>query len=243
MADCLIDSGNSRLKLARREPTGWQMVATLDFDDPQLFERSQAILSDPSLERLFLASVSKGWRAERLNAILMPCRQPVTRIESMPKLGRLRTAYPHPKQLGVDRFLALLAASELAKDVLLMSFGTALTLDVLGADGRHHGGVIAPSPDFQWQSMRDYFPGLFESPGRAQRLADNTPDALATGIEHQILGMVERIIREAFKDGPAEILVSGGAAEPWMRILPRPNNFVPDLLFQGMLRYIELSGL
>jgi type III pantothenate kinase len=243
MIDWLMDSGNSRLKLARREPSGWQIMATLDFDDPALTDRFRALMQEFPFQRAFLASVSQGWRAERLDALLGQIRQPVTRIESMARIGRLRTAYQQPKQLGVDRFLALLAASDLDQNTLLLSFGTALTADVLTADGRHRGGLIAPSPDFQWQRMRDHFPGLFENPGRAQTLADNTADALATGIEQQLLGMVQRLLSQSFADESATILVSGGGAEPWLRLLPKPCEFAPDLLFQGMLRYIELSGL
>lgn len=243
MVDWLMDSGNSRLKLARREPSGWQSTAVLDFDDPALAERFAALMQEFPFQRVFLASVSQGWRAERLEALLSQIRQPVTRIESMARLGRLRTAYQQPKQLGVDRFLALLAASDFEQNTLLLSFGTALTADVLTADGRHRGGLIAPSPDFQWQRMRDHFPGLFESPGRAQHLADNTADALATGIEQQLLGMVQRLLAQSFANEPVCIRVSGGGAQPWLRLLPKPCELMPDLLFQGMLRYIELSGL
>lgn len=243
MIDWLMDSGNSRLKLACREPSGWQMIATLDYDDPALLDKCALLMRDYPFQRAFLASVSQGWRAERLDSLLTQIRQPVTRIESMARLGRLRTAYEHPKQLGVDRFLALLAASDFEQNTVLLSFGTALTLDVLTADGRHRGGLIAPSPDFQWQRMRDHFPGLFETPGRAQELADNTADALATGIEQQLLGMVQRVMAQSFPGQSVTLRITGGGAEPWLRLMPKPSEYVPDLLFQGMLRYIELSGL
>lgn len=243
MVDWLMDSGNSRLKLARREACGWQNMAALDFDDPTLLERFRTLMQEYPFERAFLASVSQGWRAERMQALLNEIRQPVTRIESMARLGRLRTAYQQPKQLGVDRFLALLAASDTQQNTVLLSFGTALTVDVLMADGRHKGGLIAPSPDFQWQHMREYFPGLFESVGRARDLADNTADALATGIEQQLLGMVQRVVQQSFAGQPVCLQVTGGGAEPWLRLLPKPCEFAPDVLFQGMLRYIELSGL
>lgn len=242
MADILIDSGNSRLKLARREAAGWQRVAAVDFDDAQALEQALPLLAAPDVERVFLASVSKGWRAERLDYLLSHLRVPVHAVESCAALGRLRVAYAQPRQLGVDRFLALLAASDTARDCLLLSFGSALTVDALAADGRHLGGLIAPSPELQWQAMCDRFPGLFEQPGEAALLADNTADALATGIRHQLLGMLQRVLDGAFGGVEVPVLVGGGAAAEWLPKLPGRPEPAPDLIFLGMLRYIELSA-
>ncbi|MFM6987686.1 MAG: type III pantothenate kinase [Arenimonas sp.] len=242
MADILIDSGNSRLKLARREPVGWQRVAALDFDDAHALEQALAALTAPDVERVYVASVSKGWRAERVDYLLSRLRVPVYPVESTAEIGRLRVAYAQPQQLGVDRFLALLAASDDARDCLLLSFGSALTVDALAADGRHLGGLIAPSPELQWQAMRDRFPGLFERYGEASLLADNTADALATGIRHQVLGMLQRVLDGVFGGAEVPVLVGGGAAEVWLPHLPGRPEPAPDLIFLGMLRYIELHG-
>jgi type III pantothenate kinase len=244
MADCLIDSGNSRVKFARREAWQWQTIAAVDFDDPQFVERCLAIIESEDFKAVSLASVSKGWRAERLSHVLARIRLPVLQIETLSHMGRLSIAYPHPKQLGVDRFLALLAASEEGQPCAIISFGSAITLDVLDADGRHRGGLIAPSPEFQWASMQDRFPGLFEGKGQANSLlADNTLDALATGIEHQILGMLERVMVKSFGRCDVRLWVTGGGAEHWLERLPPGREHSPEILFSGMVRYIELSGM
>ena len=243
MADCLMDSGNSRVKFARREGWQWQSIAVVDFDDPQFVERCLAIIEAEDFQGVTLASVSKGWRAERLSHVLARIRLPVLQIETLSQMGRLSIAYPQPKQLGVDRFLALLAASEEAQPCAIISFGSAITLDVLDADGVHRGGLIAPSPEFQWSSMQDRFPGLFEGKGQAGPLAGNTLDALATGIEHQILGMVDRVMMQAFGRRDVRLWVTGGGAENWLEQLPPGREHAPEILFSGMVRYIELSGL
>ncbi len=228
--------------MARREAAGWHPLPALDYDDPHAVDLALDLLADAEYERVYLATVSKGWRAERLEHLLSHVRQPVTRIESCAAMGRLRIAYAQPRQLGVDRFLGLLAASDAMTDCAVLSFGTALTLDVLDADGQHRGGLIAPGPDFQWQRMRDHFPGLFEGEGQAAFLADNPLDALASGIQHQTLGMIDRVLAGAFNGRPVTLLVTGGGAEPWLKHLPMAEA-APDLIFNGMLRYIELSGL
>lgn len=241
MTDLLIDSGNSRIKLARCGADGIEMLASLDFDDAATPARVDRILADHGFERMVLASVSRGRRGEQLAALLAKTGLPVRRLASCAALGRLQVAYPLPSQLGVDRFLALLAASDAAEPCLLLSFGTALTADVLDADGRHRGGVIAPSPAFQRQAMQTGFPGLFDDDGVAKGLADNTRDALASGIAHQCLGMIERIRAQAFGRNDVRIWVSGGAASQWLPLLPDDSRWVPDIVFRGMRRYLQLA--
>lgn len=244
MVDCLIDSGNTRVKFARRERDQWQFIAAVDFEHPQFVAQCLNLVNAEPFEKLYLASVSKGARAEKLQQLLLQYDGPIIRIATLPVLGRLQIAYPIPAQLGVDRFLAMLAAADQQVPSILISFGSAITIDVLLADGVHQGGLIAPSPEFQWRAMHDYFPGLFqERLGNAQSLACNTSDALATGIQHQLLGMIDRVIAENSKTAKPRILISGGAAETWLGKLPGASIYSPDILFNGMLRYITLSGL
>jgi type III pantothenate kinase len=240
VADLYVDSGNSRIKLARAATAGIERIADLDFDDASTPGRFNQCLAEYGIDRIVLASVSRGRRAEQTRALLDHAGLPVLRVATVAALGRLRVAYPEPSQLGVDRFLALLAASDDEAPCLLLSFGSALTADVLDADGRHRGGIIAPSPDFQRQAMRSGFPGLFEGDGQARNLADNTDDALASGIAHQCLGMIERIHRQAFDGQDVRIWVTGGAAWHWLPLLPASSRPAPDILFRGMRRYLQL---
>jgi type III pantothenate kinase len=240
VADLYVDSGNSRIKLARAATAGIERIADLDFDDASTPGRFNQCLAEYGIDRIVLASVSRGRRAEQTRALLDHAGLPVLRVATVAALGRLRVAYPEPSQLGVDRFLALLAASDDEAPCLLLSFGSALTADVLDADGRHRGGIIAPSPDFQRQAMRSGFPGLFEGDGQAGDLADNTDDALASGIAHQCLGMIERIHRQAFDGRDVRIWVTGGAAWHWLPLLPASSRPAPDILFRGMQRYLQL---
>jgi type III pantothenate kinase len=244
MTDCLIDSGNTRVKFARRKRDQWQFIAAVDFEHPQFVAQCLNILNAEPFEKLYMACVSKGARAEKLQHLLLQYVGPIIRIAPLPVLGRLQIAYPIPAQLGVDRFLAMLAAVDEHVPSIVISFGSAITIDVLSADGVHQGGLIAPSPEFQWRAMHDYFPGLFqERPGNAQNLANNTSDALATGIQQQLLGMIDRVIAENSKAANTRILITGGAAEAWLAKLPSASIYSPDILFNGMHKYIALSGL
>lgn len=241
MIDCLIDSGNSRVKFAIHQNGQWQFLSAIDFEQPQFVEQCLQILQGHSFSKIYLANVSKGERAAQLELFLEQVTLPIIRIKTIPQLGRLKIAYPDPAQLGVDRFLALLAGSEEPLPCLIISFGSALTVDVLTADGEHQGGLIAPSPAFQWRCMHEHFPGLFAEQGIAQDLARNTADALTSGIALQTLSMLEHVIAAYGKTDNSRILLTGGAAKQWLNKLPDKCIYAPEIVFHGMHRYMTLS--
>ena len=73
---------------------------------------------------------------------------PAQRVRTLPEAAGVRIAYAEPSRLGVDRFLALLGAHARGPGPwLLVSAGSALTVDLLDSSGQHRGGVIAPSPE------------------------------------------------------------------------------------------------
>lgn len=66
--------------------------------------------------------------------------------------------YPQPAQLGVDRWLAILASYhkvclKAASDVVVVSAGSAVTVDLLRASGNHLGGYIVPGLEMQRRSL------------------------------------------------------------------------------------------
>jgi len=66
-------------------------------------------------------------------------------IQSTPSLCGVKNSYDSPELLGVDRWLALVAAySYYATAVCVVDCGTAITLDVVDGQGQHLGGAIMP---------------------------------------------------------------------------------------------------
>ncbi len=53
MADCLIDSGNSRIKMAHREAAGWHPLPALDYDDPHAVDLALDLLADAAPDLIF----------------------------------------------------------------------------------------------------------------------------------------------------------------------------------------------
>jgi type III pantothenate kinase len=64
--------------------------------------------------------------------------------------------YDNIDQMGVDRWLAMLAAySKHANSCLVVDMGTAMTIDLLLADGQHVGGYITPGFELMHSALMD----------------------------------------------------------------------------------------
>ncbi len=158
----------------------------------------------------------------------------------------LRVAYPEPARLGVDRWLALLAAhGRGAEAALILDAGTAATYDLLAPRGHHLGGLILPGVGMMCDSL---LAGTQIPRGDLVSVSDpwasDTGAAVATGSLHALAALAERLYDRlaerlaAEYQGPAAmapaLLVTGGDGArigPW---IGRPLVLVPDLVLQGL---------
>ena len=138
MTTWLFDLGNTRLKFAQlRDDGSLGEVRAIAHDDAGGW--LQAL---PRGEAACIASVAaEGRRVALLDALSTRFgRQHLAATQ--PRCGGLRIAYPIPRHLGVDRFLALLAALD-AGDVLVVGIGTAIGCDTIPGGGGI--ALVAPS--------------------------------------------------------------------------------------------------
>ena len=230
MKTFLFDLGNTRLKFAELGAAGLP-GETIAFahDDGQAW-----LVALPRGDVACIASVGPAARhvalVDRLAGSFT--RQHVVRTQ--PALGRLRIAYANPQHLGVDRFLAMLAAVDHGP-ALVVGVGTALTCDLLDMDGLHRGGRIAPSPMLMRQALHDRTAVLPLSGGDYAEFADDTDHALVSGCEGAALALVERSLEHAERllgVRPALWLHGGGAVALRER-LPT-HEWVPDAVLRGL---------
>lgn len=238
MSHWLLDLGNTRLKLAPL--AGDQAGPVRAFAHPRI---AQAIADDAALadgDTAWLASVAPPDVTVSLQTALQARGLRVERVATQSREGRLRIAYADPGTLGVDRFLALLAASQRGDGPwVAVSAGSALTADGLASDGRHLGGVIAPMPAQLRAALGQRFPALDLPAGSVHAFGDNTADAIASGAAHALCGLVERIARETRRICAAEplVLLGGGDTEALHTLdLPRMHP-APALVMDGLAAY------
>lgn len=249
MSDWLFDLGNTRLKCAPLEGARVGRVLALAHEGLDAVDADDlhARLDDALPARIdvaYVASVAReSLRVALLDALVRRCRR-IELARTLPALDGLRIAYATPARLGVDRFLAMLGARrQQAGAALVCGVGTAITLDLVDAQGLHRGGRIAPSPDLMREALHARAPHLPPQGGQWVDWARDTDDALASGC----LGAGAALVREAqasaqgLLGAPVPVLLHGGGAEALRGALPAAC-IAPGLVLDGLAVWASADG-
>lgn len=234
----LFDLGNTRLKWACYSAGALAERGALTHDHGGFDHALDAVLERlPRARNAWLASVATEHLAARVTALCARHGVACHRLRTAAEVAGVRIAYPEPGQLGVDRWLALLAAHARGPGPwLVASAGTALTVDALDRDGRHLGGVISASEALMREGLAARVPHLPALGGEGCGFADNTLDALASGAHAAALGLIEHchaLAHERLGCAP-RILLAGGGAQSLSIDLRIEHQLAPDLVLEGI---------
>lgn len=161
-------------------------------------------------------------------------------------LDGLRNSYEDAERMGVDRWLAMLAARQrTSRRVCVVDAGSALTVDLVAADGGHEGGYIIPGTALMERALfadtdrvRDSAPASTSlAPGRS------TAEAVSHGLLLAQAGAVRLAmsVAEAQGDRP-ELFLCGGGSPQLGKVLDLAYDAAPNLVFEGLLRQAELEA-
>lgn len=236
MIACL-DAGNSRLKWGLADAVGWQAQGALDWAEIQFLP--ELVAGWPVLERVLWASVAgEGKDAQVLQALAdLPWQRITTGLEA----GGVSNSYQQPERLGVDRWCALIGARALLQEpCLVVTAGTATTIDSLDGAGRFVGGMILPGLEMMRTSLAQGTARLPLASGAHQDFPRCTEDAIATGCLEAQVGAIER----AFRRLPQArlCLLSGGAAPALLPHLQLPVQVVDNLVLEGLRRLAAIAA-
>lgn len=256
-ADLVIDIGNTRIKWAlardgvllpdshgaRARADGLPLAAWRQLQPARVALASVADTARNGQACNDQADALPGGEvAGRIGAAL---ERPVWRARSRRRWQGLVCAYEDPARFGVDRWLALLAARQRrpGATVLVVSAGTALTLDLLHDDGDqawHRGGLIAPGLQAMQQGLFAAAPGLLRHRGgrAGSSLADNSADAIASGCLQAALGLVQAV-RRRHGGTAVPVLLAGGDAGHLAAHLAAPVQQTPALVLEGLAWWLQ----
>ncbi|MGE0114929.1 MAG: type III pantothenate kinase [Steroidobacteraceae bacterium] len=251
----LLDIGNTRIKWAVQTEQGLdeqQAIAHAGLSAAQL--GTQVFAPSGQVSQLLVSNVAGSAMAEQVRQAARDCWQLepqfVVATATANVAGRiLRNAYAEPAKLGSDRWLALLAACALQPGAaLVVSAGTALTLDALTAQGQHLGGMIAPGPDLMMSSLmqRTSDIAIRAEQGRQgnEFFADNTLGCVYQGSVQAAVALIESAhARINTTTGGVRLLLTGGAVALLQQHLSLPVQVVPDLVLQGLAAYGQRSDI
>lgn len=238
MKSLWLDIGNTRLKYWLTEQDQvLEHGAELHLQSPadlllgliQHFKRL-------SIQQVGISSVLDKKNNDRIFKILKRLNVPVIIAKVHAEYAGLSCGYDEPSQLGIDRWLQVLAvAKDPKQNYCVISCGTALTIDLVQGQ-IHLGGFILPNLYLQRDSLIQNTKGIkipdaafaALSPGR------NTIDAVHHGILLGLLSTIEKVLA----DFPARLIMTGGDAVLFAQHLTTHQPEIePDLLLKGLQQF------
>jgi len=228
----LFDAGNTRLKWAVVEGGHWQAQGSAHYSD--LSALTPHLTQDVAC---YIASVAQARQVAQIMALLAPYSITPVELATPIRFDGVINTYRNPQQLGVDRWMGLVAArqrSEVA--TLVVSAGTAMTVDALSAEGLFLGGLIVPGLAMMQRALHTDTARVGAGEGRVERFPRATADAVQSGMVAALCGAIHRQaahLAEAAGTQPHCIL-TGGDAERLAPYLDFAVEQVPALVLEGM---------
>jgi type III pantothenate kinase len=231
-----IDAGNSRIKWGMHEDGSWLAQGWVATRRAAGLSRAWARIERP--DAIIAANVAGARVARALAAAARRFRRPVRFVASTGAQCGVRNSYANPRQLGADRWAALIGAWNLHRGpCVVVNAGTTVTVDALDGGGVFLGGLIVAGADLMRDALARNTARLRPRPGRFAFFPSRTADAIESGAVNAAAGAVERMVRFMREAGAAAplTLLSGGAAQ-W--IAPQLNGsveVVDNLVLEGLI--------
>lgn len=227
-----IDAGNSFVKTAQHDGQTWQAqqrVALADF----CAEPSRYLQYPP--QQIVIANVAGPAFQVALESALP--QRALQWVKASSQACGVTNLYNPPQQLGADRWAILVAARAITHEACVVaSFGTALTVDMLAADGRFLGGVIAPGLQLMRTALAQGTHAVQPPLGQLTRFPTNTADALETGLVYAMLGVLLKVTSEfeAQTQRAVHCILTGGDAHFIAPYLNSAAQVEDNLVLEGL---------
>ena len=246
MAVLLVDVGNTRIKWARFDgrDIGRGHAAVHSGWSAATYAR-RLFGTGPRPGRLWVTSVAGG-RVNRTLATAARRAGVAMTFVSVPRSGGgVRVGYLEPWRLGSDRFVAAVGAHALfpRSAVCVVGVGTAMTIDLIGADGRHRGGAMIPAPALMVETLFTRTHGIQRRARGGSRgggtglFARSTRQGVMQGARYAAAALIDRAVAEArvlLSGRKPLVVLTGGEAAAVRPLLKRGGVLVPDLVLQGL---------
>lgn len=218
----LIDVGNTRIKWRLIKAEYCEDEAQTYYGDLDDFSHFISKLERAEVD-VWLAAVNK---TAELSALLASAHlKSISIVQSKKAQSGIVNSYLHPERMGIDRWLALIAAFNSTQrviknsGVIVVDAGSALTVDVLSAEGQHLGGYIVPgilmaqgalfANTEQVIEYNDDINRLDEFT-RSKMLGNNTKQCVEYGVIKQLIALVKQVAEEY---PHFEVFFTGGDCE------------------------------
>ena len=210
-----IDNGNTSVKVAFF--IGTQVVATNRFvrRDVRLLNR---FISNYKPETAIVCSTASSAASQRIEQLVdSRCKQVIHLTHETPM--PISLGYRTPHTLGHDRIATAVGAWTIAQqqggasDVLVIDAGTAITYDLVTANGCFAGGNIGPGMALRFKSLHEHTGRLpmVEPDGDTPVVGYDTETAIRSGVMLGLIGEIRNYIADLKCSHPnLKVFITGG---------------------------------
>lgn len=213
-----VDIGNTRVKFAVMDRGECVAERCSDAFSSDVFIG----LADAFPLRRAIVSSTRGSAADAVAAIRA---RGISCLEFTPQTPvPIKCDYLTPETLGRDRLAAAVGVSVLwpGRNVLIVDCGTAVTIDLVTADGTFRGGCISPGLQARFRALHDCTASLplCGIPDSGELLGRSTRQAIGSGVVNSLVFEIEGYIRRLRQkiDDLCVIFIGGDAKHLTKRI-------------------------
>lgn len=245
-----VDIGNARMKIGAidamvgnglPEPT---RTLALDGESPQFDGLTLWLdaLEDRKLS-WFLASVNRPGATGLIDWLREHRPEDNITLLSAGDLP-LTVRLERPDMVGIDRLVDAVAVNHLRKPnrpAVIVDVGTAITVDLVSADGVFLGGSILPGLAISARALNEFTDLLplvdiaeFSDPPPA--LGTSTEGAMRSGLFWGTVGAIRQLIEQLGRDAGTcpQVFLTGGAGATVAELLGPDAQYVPHLTLAGI---------
>ncbi len=246
-----IDVGNTHTVFGVKSGDSfkkWRLSTSRYETEDEVFSHLSTLLDNEGLDHRFVDGIVISSVVPSLNRILRRLSEKFFKVEPLFVVADdscgVKWPVRDPKAIGADRVSNVIGAvHEYSEDVLVLDFGTAITIDVV-KNSEFLGGTISPGIMTMLYSLFNNaakLPLIDLSIVPESSIGRNTEDNIRIGILKLVAYGLNRIMEDIEKelDYNPVVVVTGGQSELVLDIL-RYDVYDPDMTLKGMEWYKKL---
>jgi len=245
-----VDIGNSHMVLGlfadKTLVSDWRIQTNRSTTPDELAARLQGLFQLKNRRLDEITEVIIGSVAPPLESVWCNLAQKYLNCEPLLVTGGkidtgIAIVTDNPGEVGADRIINSVAAySRYKKALIIVDFGTAITLDCVSSRGAYIGGAIAPGLGISFDALINQtakLPRIDINSAPGHPIGTNTETALRSGLLYGFGGLVEGLvsrISQQFHPDIPKVIATGGMAGVIAPFAPSIESVEPMLTLEGL---------